>query len=540
MKKLYKYIAIAFAGVSLCSCNDWLDGVDSTSSVDDSTTWREESTVTAQVDYFYRYLNSWGQFGEAEFDGSITESLTDAFKYNHSALGARGGTPYRYATDFDYISPTQNALSGWSTAYTQIRYINQFLQLMRTYSTFGEEKNNLWEAQARFFRAFVYFQLAKRYDGAIIETTLPDGPNHALSPIDEVYDFIEEDLQFAIDNLPLKWDAANLGRISSVAAQAFLSRVELYAGRWQKAYDAAEAVIQSGQFSLMPNYADACKGSNSEAIIQFFYGATSGPSNSWDTWYSAVPAGNRFETGSVGVPTQEMVECYEYADGTKVDWEPWHTTTTVPPPYDKLEPRFAASIVYRGSTWMGVTMDCCLDGPNGVFQAYGDAPYGWNTTSTGYFLKKLCDESHTDLAAVKGHQTWVALRYAEVLLNKAEAAFRLNLTAEAQAAMNQVRARVNLPGVYSIGEPWFEAYRNERKVELSYEGHLYWDMRRWRLCEEYDGIRLHGFEITQAGTYTYVEVDLADRRFNPKTYCFPLPYSEVQNNSLAVQFPAWR
>lgn len=540
MKKLHKFLAIALVGVSLTSCNDWLDGVESTTTVDDATTWLDENNVTAQVDYFYRYLASWGQFGESDFNGSLTESLTDAFKYNHSALGTRGGTCYHYATDYNYISPTQNWLSGWSGAYTQIRYINQFLSLMRTYSTFGEEKNTLWEAQVRFFRAFVYFQLAKRYDGCIIETTLPEGPNHAMSSAEEVWDFIEEDLDFAIQNLPEKWDSANLGRVSSVAAQAFLSRVELYAGRWQKAFDAADAVINSGQYQLVSNYANSWKGSNSEAIIQFFYGATIGPSNSFDTWYSAVPANNRFETGSVGVPTQEMVESYEAADGSRVDWTPWHGSTTDVPPYATLEPRFKATIVYPGSTWMGVTMDNSVEGPNGVFQAYGEAPYGWNTTSTGYFLRKLCDESHTDLTSVKGHQTWVALRYAEVLLNKAEAAYRLNRTAEAQAAMNEVRKRVNLPEIFSIGEAWFEAYRHERKVELSYEGHLYWDMRRWRLADkEYNGFRCHGFEI-KGGVYNYVEVDLTDRVFNPKTYCMPLPASEVQNNSLVEQFPEWK
>ncbi|MDE6403185.1 MAG: RagB/SusD family nutrient uptake outer membrane protein [Muribaculaceae bacterium] len=542
MKTTYKFMAIALLGASLTSCNDWLDGVDNTSKVVEDVTWDTEAHVDMQVNQFYTYINSWGFFAGGEFGGNLTEALCDVFKYNHSVLGVRCSQAYQYATQYNYMSPNQNSLSGWSSVYTQVRYINQFLTGMKRFSTFSDELNAQWEAQARFFRAYVYFHLAKRYDGGIIYDSLPEGTDKAMSSAEELWDFIEADLDFAIANLPEKWDAAHAGRIDAIMAQAFKSRAMLFAERWQSAYDAAEAVVQSKRYSLTPSYANSWKGSNSESIIQYEYRALNGPSNSFDQYYAPVLANNPFSTGSCGVPTQEMVETFEAKDGSKIDWTPWHDgTATTTPPYDQLEPRFAATVVYPGSKWQGAVMDNSVDGVNGVFQAYGDGAYLWNKTCTGYFLRKLVDESHTDLLNTNGSQTMVVLRYAEVLLNMAEAAYRLHKSPdEYQGLMNQVRARVGLPAKTTTNEAWFADYRRERKVELSYENHLYWDMRRWRLADvEYNNYRCHGFRI-ENGEYEYVEVDLNDRVFNPKTYVFPIPYSEVVNNNLVNQYPQWQ
>ena len=160
-----------------------------------------------------------------------------------------------------------------------------------------------------------------------------------------------------------------------------------------------------------------------------------------------------------------MVESYEDKNGNKVDWSEWHGTTTKEPPYDQLEPRFAATIIYRGCTWKGRVMDCSVGGTNGAFMAYREQSYSYGKTTTGYFLRKLLDEKLIDVKGTKSSQAWVEIRFAEVLLNKAEAAYRLNKTGEAQSLMNRVRGRqgVNLPGKSSSGETWFNDYRNERK-----------------------------------------------------------------------------
>lgn len=530
------------AGIlSFTSCNDWLDDVKQTSKVSDETVWQDEGSVDAYVNSFYNYLNKYGQFGSGQYNGNLTESLTDTFNYGSTNLNTRMGHAYLLLTTPGAISADGGCMySVWQTGiYTEIRQVNQFLELQKVYSRFNDEKNKVWEAQVRFFRAFLYFQLAKRHDGVIIYDALPVNGQKERSTNEQTWQFIADDLDFAAENLPVQWNASNKGRVTKGAAYALKSRAMLYAERWNDAYDAASKVIDSGIYALTPKYADAWKGGNTESILEFDYDANNGPSHSFDKYY--VPACDGYDFGGLGTPTQEMVECYEKADGTKVDWTPWHTSTTVTPPYDQLEPRFAATIIYRGCTWKGKTMDCSLGGVNGEYVPYGSQPTTYGKTTTGYFLRKLLDETLIDVKNKDCAQPWVEIRYAEVLLNKAEAAWKLERIGEAQDLMNEVRTRVGLPGKTSTGAEWFNDYRNERKVELAYEGHLFWDMRRWRLAHiEYNHYRTHGFKIIgTSNNYDYVECDNKDRLFDEKYYVLPVPTDERKNNLSVTQYPEW-
>ena len=354
----------------------------------------------------------------------------------------------------------------------------------------------------------------------------------------DTWNLVQSDLEFAINNLPEEWKSGiDKGRVTKFAALAFQSRAMLYAERWQEAYDAADAVVKSNKFALVANYKDAWKGGNSESILEFKY-EMAGPNHRFDRDY--VPLSDGFDFGGLGTPTQEMVESYEKADGTKMNWTPYHIANATRPPFEALEPRFKASIIYPGSTWKGKLMENSVGGTYGTFMAYRAQPYSYGLTTTGYFLRKLLDESLIDIKGVESTQTWVEIRYAEVLLNKAEAAFKLLRIGEAQIAMNLVRARVNLPGKFSTDAQWFTNYRNERKVELAYEGQLFWDMRRWKLAHiEYNNYRAHGFKIT-GNNYEYIDVDYQDRKFLEKNYRLPIPTSELENNSLITQFEEWR
>ena len=525
---------------SLSSCNDWLDGVTQTATVSDDIVWQDAANIDKNVNAFYTYLNKYGQFGDAQFQGSLTESLTDAFKYGSVSLGHRAGHPNNYVFNPEVVSPDGCLYNVWtqSLAYGGIRQINQFLEMQKQYSKFSKEENARWEAQARFFRAFLYFQLAKRHGGVIIYKELPSYNEKAISTAEETWKFIAEDLDYAAANLPAEWAAVNKGRITKGAAYAFKSRAMLYAEKWQEAYDAASEVEKLNLYDLVANYADAWKGHNKEAIIEFDYNKDSGPNHSFDQYY--VPQCDGYDFGGLGTPTQEMVEAYETKDGKTVDWTKWHTKTTEVPPYANLEPRFAATIIYAGCTWKGKKMDCSVGGTNGAFMSYREQPYSYGKTTTGYFLRKLMDETLTDVKSVKSSQPWVELRFAEVLLNKAEAAYRLNKYSEAQNLLNRVRARVGLPGKSNTGETWFKDYRKERKVELAYEGHLFWDMRRWKLAHiEYNNYRCHGMKIAN-GTYEYVDCDGQDRKFLQKLYVLPVPTSELKNNKQAVQYDEWK
>lgn len=538
MKKLIYHITLIIAlFLIVTSCNDWIDGVKQTTTVSDEIIWEDESSINLYINGFYTYIHNYGQFGTDQFTGSLTEGLTETFKYGSYALGDRAGHPNNYVLNPEAITSAGCRYSVWTTAYENIRRINQFMVLQQEYSKHSDEKNLLWEAQVRFFRAFVYFQLAKRHGGVILYTDLSATKNKPRSSTEETWNLIAEDLDFAAEYLPVEWNAANKNRITKGAAYALKSRAMLYAERWQEAYNAADNVIKLNLYDLVNDYAQSWKGKNKESILEFDY-ALGGPNHTFDQYY--VPFCDGYEFGSLGTPTQEMVEAYEKADGTIVDWDLWHTTTTTPPPYDQLEPRFHATVIYRGSTWKGRVMDCSVNGVNGEFMAYREQPYSYGKTTTGYFLRKLLDENLTDLKGTKSTQPWVEIRYAEVLLNKAEAAFRLNLMSEAQSAMNLIRARTNLPPKTSTGNEWFKDYRNERKVELAYEGHLFWDMRRWKLADtEYTGYRVHGFKII-GNIYEYIDCDYQDRKFLKKLYVLPVPDEELQNNSMIEQYDEWK
>ena len=325
-----------------------------------------------------------------------------------------------------------------------------------------------------------------------------------------------------------------------------MSRAMLYCKNWKAVKEAAEAVTAMG-YQLTANYADAFKASgNTEAIYMYSYSADASVTHNFNGYYA--PGGDHKKAGMTmyggyGTPTQDMVEEYEKADGSKVDWSPWHTTegTLENPPYDELEPRFQATILYNGSTWRKRSIEPYVDGTDGWAKWKTDAVTEGRTT-TGYYLRKLVDESHDFSITQNSTQPWVAFRLAEVLLNEAEACHNLGDDATAVKLINQVRARVSLPGIKTYSD---EALRHERKVELAYEGLYYWDMRRWGLATSaFTGIRRHGLKIEKMAEgkfrYTYVDVDDEDLNYPAKMNRLPIPEKELNNNKDIEQFSEWK
>jgi hypothetical protein len=517
-----------------------------TDRISDKLVWKSEANVTLYINGFYPYIDRYGNFGTSQFSGSLTEGLTETLKYGSYVPGSKAGDANNYVFTPETMSPTGNLLSTWRDTYERIRRVNEFLVGLKQYSVLDEETNKQFEGQARFFRAFLYFQLAKRHGGVILYTDMSLQKDKARSSAAETWDLIASDLDYAASVLPNKWPASNSGRVTKGAALALKSRAMLYAERWQDAKNAADAVLDLNIYSLTAKYEDAYKGGNSESILEYNYLVT-GPNHTFDKDYATF--GEIENQGGSGVPTQEFIESFEKKDGTKIDWSAWHVSggTTTKPPYEDLDPRFKATVIYNGSSWMGKIMENCVDGTNGKYLGYRDDTYTKGRTVTGYYLKKYRDESHTDLITYLSTQTWVELRLAEVYLNRAEANYRLGNSGAALADINAVRTRtgVALPALSGItGDAVFSAIRQERKIELAFEGHLYWDMRRWKLAhKEYNGYRVHGMKISKNAAgylYEYVDCDLQNRKFLEKTYIFPVPYSELANNSAIEQYDEWK
>ncbi|WP_423128926.1 RagB/SusD family nutrient uptake outer membrane protein [Gaoshiqia sp. Z1-71] len=545
MKVKITKLALFLGVIGLTGCNEFLDTTP-TDRISDEVVWENEANVTLYVNAFYPYIDRYGNFGTSQFSGNLTEGLTETMKYGSYVPGSKAGDANMYVFTPETMSPTGNLLNTWGNTYERIRRVNEFLVGLQKYSKLDEEKNKLFEGQARFFRAFLYFQLAKRHGGVILYTDMNLQKDKNRSSADETWNLIEDDLDYAASVLPKEWPAANKGRVTKGAVLAFKSRAMLYAQRWQSAKDAADAVFALDLYALTDDYDDAWKGGNSESILEYNYLVT-GPNHTFDKDYA--PFGEIENQGGSGTPTQEMVELYERADGTSVDWNAWHQEggTTTRPPYEELEPRFHATVIYNGSVWKGKIMENCVDGTNGKYMGYREDTYAKGRTTTGYYLRKHMNENHTDLVTYRSTQTWVEIRLAEVYLNRAEANFRLGNSGQALNDLNAVRIRpgVGLPVKTGLsGDALFNAIRHERKIELSYEGHLYWDMRRWKLAHiNYNNYRVHGMKISKSAggyLYEYADCDLQDRKFLQKTYVLPVPYSELANNSAIEQYDEWK
>ncbi len=547
MKKII-YPIITFLMIFTSGCDDFID-VTPTDRISDKLVWQDVNTATLYCNTFLAYIDRYGVFASpSQFNGNLTEGLTETFKYGSTVSGSRAGDANMIVFNPERIGPDQNLLNVWGVTYERIRRINEFLVGLYNLSTFDEATNTLFEGQARFMRAYLYFQLAKRHGGVILYTDMNLVKDKNRSSATETWDLIEADLDFAATALPVEWDAANKGRVTKGAVYAFKSRAMLYAERWQSAKDAADEVFKLNKYSLTAKYEDSWKGNNSESILEYNYLVT-GPNHNFDAAYATY--GEAVDVGGAGAPTQEMVEAYEKSDGTKVDWTTWHTETgtSLRPPYENLEPRFHATVIYNGCKWQGKTMENSVNGTNGAYLEYGTETYPKGKTTTGYYLRKLRDESLTDITTYASSQTLVEIRLAEVYLNRAEALYRLNKPSDALKDVKTVRDRVSLPTATSLsGNDLFDAIQQERKIELSYEGHLYWDMRRWRLADKnypegYNNYRVHGMKISgTAGSYLYqyVDCDKQNRKFLSKTYVLPVPNTELNNNSAIEQYDEWK
>jgi len=543
MKKI-NILIIVMVLFTFTNCEDFLEP-EPRSQYTEMDAWQSVENTYLYINGFYKPIYEYGPYGVKYAGVSMTDGFSDIFRYNASVMGGNGGDVNKVVYTGG-ISPASNVLSDYSYEYNRIRRINEFLYGLKTYAKYDEEVIRLMEAQARFFRAYLYFMLVRNHGSVVIRDKL-DGPKEAYkarSPENECWDFIENDLDFAAENLPDEWNKENFGRITKGAVYGFKSRAMLYAKRWESAANAAQKVIdKEGIFyELLPEYADVFrKNDTKEVVLGFRFGGEVRHSILFDQLYSPPSDHPQTYAGvrSIGVPTQEMVDSYYMADGTKFDWNnPEHAAN----PYNNREPRFYASILYNGASWKGKTIETFVGGKDG-YKEFGTEIQP-NTTTTGYYIRKLLNENITNMSE-KGTQEWAEVRYAEVLLNHAEALNEAGKPEQALLSLNKVRKRAKLPNITETNiETLRQIIREERKIELAFEGQRYWDLRRWRIAHEVlGGKRMHGIKITKNSdnsfNYEVVDCDKQDRYFEERYYQFPIPQAEINNNPLCKQIDKW-
>lgn len=439
----------------------------------------------------------------------------------------------------------------WPDCYRLIRSSNAALENLDRLE--DEALATHLKAEARFLRAYLYHDLL-RYHGLnsdnsgtgvpIIDRTLTLDDDISLErdDYDDVVDFIIADLDAAILDLPEKGDVP-VGRATKSAAYALKGRVLLYAERWEESAEASAEVF--GLYSLYPSYKDIWLDENNDEVIwvkkfelpdkthQSNAGGTAGAG--WDVYNSPRSFAGPNDAGWVGnCPTQNFVDAYEMVDGETQDASPLYDATK---PFDNLDPRFDATVVHDGSSFRGEVMEMYPGGKH-------DMP-GVNTP-TGYYTRKFHRED-VPVYSLAGDQDWVFLRYAEVLLNYAEAQNEaVGPDATVHDVINQIRSRTSvampdLPAGLSQVE-MRDRIRNERRVELAFEEHRFYDIRRWKIAEDLLNGPMQGVQMAVddvSGEVIYSRFDFEERTFPTKLYVMPIHQSEIDKSPGLTQIGGW-
>jgi len=466
----------------------------------------------------------------------------------------------------------------WNDMYTAIRTANVFIK-EATGQTFDELKwnegyadmmkaYNLYPYEARFLRAFYYFELIKRYGNVPLDTTVlttEEANNVSPASYDDIVKFIVRECDAAAAQLPVTFTtfiSTQTGRATKGAALALKARTLLYAAsllhnptpaatndpKWIAAAKAAKVIIDTlgTTYGPLEDYTKIVNNLTSKELIFERRMAD-------DRAFEEANTAMGFIGGWTGTcPTQNLVDAYEMkTTGLGINEDPAYDATN---PYSTTgasarDPRLAMTILYNGAVWKTPqTVEVWHDGLNGPPKA--------NTTKTGYYLKKYMVES-ISLDPIKlgvGLHVWVLFRYGEVLLNYAEAMNEAygpeglgpspldNMTA--LEAVNIVRARIGVampPFPTGMSQSAFrDKLRNERRVELAFEDHRFWDIRRWKIGSSTTSI--NGVNLTKetgTGVITYTPKVVETRFWNDRMYLYPIPKTEYFINNKLGQNPGW-
>lgn len=544
MKRFLINVCIGIWLATLFSCSNKLE-LKPLSSFSDKDVWSDPKLAELYVNNIYS--RAVFTFKDAGFGwGAQTDELYSNFNWMNENTAVTGqGTPDNFASTLNY----------WSTLYGTVRHANIFFAnagRLPAQSANGVLVERL-KGEVRFLRALTYFELLKRFGGVpLIEKVYNVDDNtfqEKRATWNETKDFILADLNEALRLLPEKFSNDQKGRATKGAVLALRSRLLLYAAsprynpsgnadRWREARDAAKKLIDLNGYAL---YGSAANGTYNNTFLDFFnaevimarvYNETvyEDRFNTYDRDMSP----NGYEGYSAYNPVQQLVDDFAMADGTAFDWS---NTIHAANPYQNREPRFYAAILANNQSFKGRLTQ--------FYEGGDDSPQSpfspWNASKTRYCVRKMVDDNHDWLANVPNSKQWVIFRLSEIFLNYAEACAALGETGEAQLYLNKVRKeKGGLPEIFPTGVQLMERIRHERRIELCFEGHRFFDIRRWGIAET-GSKNAEGVVIKKGtdGTFTYTRFVVQQRKWVPAFYYYPIPRSETQKNNNIEQNPEY-
>jgi len=538
MKKIKIILLSASLAIVTSSCN--LDRFPE-DKVSEETFWKTEKDATLALNGVYKY------FSDAALSNLYNDSFTDnsfaQYPWETTAVDASAGN----------ILPTID----FGYDFTTIRRANTFLEKI---DEIPMDKNlaGRYKAEARFIRAFNYFDLSQRFGALPLVQKSGELDGSTLTPISEtqIDDFVTSELNAIENDLPTAYPSSqDKGRITKGAVLAFKARVYLYTGKYKEAYEAAQSVINSGTYELfsttsvdtstdydsfvtftsatdkdnfykgLSNYQAlfwAKNNGNKESILEAQYVPDSKGIFSNNMALYLLP--NEESGWSSITPTIDLVNAYWNKDGTAFtppsnatrasNYNHGNPNNAYLDEFKNRDTRLYASIMHPNGPWS------YLKG-FGTSTLFKWSEGGNNTSKIGYNYKKMADYGSLD-ENLNMNNNFMLIRYAEVLLIYAEARNEFfGPDPSIYGALNQIRSRAGMVGVSNTQtkETLREIIRNERRIELANEGHRFYDIRRWKIAPN-----------VMKTVYDITNTQVATRVWDDRFYRFPYPQKAVDLN----------
>ncbi|MDR2086877.1 MAG: RagB/SusD family nutrient uptake outer membrane protein [Dysgonamonadaceae bacterium] len=608
--KQFRPIAYFLPLMSLLSACDAFFDRQPTTYISGEEAWTDENTVNAILaDAYARinhedfdYFEGFWVFSQLNLSSASDETYPS---WQQGDFGQGGKTQVVFGDEWFYLWP-----------YDQIRNCNDILQKLNA-SGLASQQKEIIGAEVRFIRAYHYFLLVKRFGGVPLITKVQEyNPAHwedlevPRNKEQEIWDFIADEMDAIAPLLPVKRQACDRNRASRYVAYALKSRAMLYAASiaqygkvelngltgiaahpapyWEAAAAAADSVIRSGNYVLYNQYAD-----KSENYNRLFLDKENGE-YIWTKAYHLPEVSHSFDfmttpysfTSGYGcgmTPTLDLVESYEYINGEIKELPVAENNRPIKynHPLDLFagkDPRLFASVYLPMSSFKNGVVEIrrgvyretdrsflaannleqktTLD--NGVQISIGGKDgimLSTDPTKTGFYQKKFYDEKRTDFSENKSDQSWPVFRLAEMYLNQAEAEMELGNRNKAAETLNKVRERAGIK-LLTETEATLARIRQERRIELAFENHRFWDLRRWRIAAQGEAASagvlaplvptaLWPWIVQEDGSYIFTKVSGSaniqkpDKMFLPRHYYLKFRPEEINANRKLIQNPGY-
>lgn len=542
------YLLLALALLAGCKKNFLQDGSTTEGSITDEQVWGNDSYARGVLNNAYFSIP---EGYSLDGDGAMLASGSD------EAVNSNANSSIHIFNNGTW-SPVRTIDNVYSDIYDGLRKVNLFLVkvpgavINPQYTTTREGDIEILRGEAYFLRAMMHFELVKRYGAVPLATRVFDREENLNLPrntYQECVNQILQDCDSAIKLLPewtQTWGTTNRGRATQTAAMAIKSRLLLYAAsplnnpdndlaKWQLAADAAKVLIDRNKHSLLTSYYNIFNFGSAQYNNEVIFATQALNRNDLET--NNAPISYDGAKGRTD-PTQELVDAFDMANGKPItDPSSGYSETN---PYAGRDPRFALVINHNGRVFKSKAVQTYVGGSDGLNKNI-------NATRTGYYMRKFLSEAVTwnQASNTSARRPWVVFRYAETLLNRAEALNEISgPIAEVYTRVNAVRQRTGIvmPALPAglTKEEMRERIKKERRIELCFEGHRFFDIRRWKEGELYLNRPVTGMRITNnSGTLTYERFQVENRYFTTKNYWFPFSQNDINRQPALEQNPGY-